>query len=302
MTPRPPAFTENRSPHYLVCGPLTPIYHAGLRRRPASAANLSRVQAHPLEMATMFSTKRSLRMVRLRLERLEARDMPTTRPIWGSYAHDPQHTDISAVASQPLETVRWSTPVDLAPNLQNGDILIHYGSPLVTANNTVLVPVKTNSTGAYRIEAHNGGTGQLMWEVTTDYTTPPSGWTPSFSPVLTPLGRLSFQGPGGTVYFIDNRIRPLPPCTSWRFRPEHLRCRRDDLQHCREDFDAHYLRQCRRYLFRLFRLRNHQRQSEKRTGSNRCQWSGNLGGRDGYGQRFEHRLGRFQLFTGAQQR
>jgi hypothetical protein len=115
------------------------------------------------------------------------------------------------VASQPLQTIRWSTPVDLAPQYQGGELLIHYGSPLVTANNTVLVPVKTSATGAFRIEAHNGGTGQLMWQVTTDYTTPASSWTPSFSPVLTPQGRLYFPGAGGTVYYLDNPDSPTTP-------------------------------------------------------------------------------------------
>ena len=43
-----------------------------------------------------------------------------------------------------------------------------------------------------------------MWEVDTDYTTPASEWTPSFSPVLTLQGRLYFQGAGGTVYYIDD--------------------------------------------------------------------------------------------------
>ena len=85
-----------------------------------------------------------------------------------------------------------------------GELLIHYGSPLVTANNTVLVPVKTTTAGGYRIEAHNGATGQLLWEVSTDYQTPTSDWTPSFAPVLTTQGRLYFPGGGGTVYYIDN--------------------------------------------------------------------------------------------------
>jgi hypothetical protein len=76
----------------------------------------------------------------------------------------------------------------------------------------VLVPVKTTDTGDYRIEAHNGSTGQLMWEVSTDYTTPASEWTPSFSPVLTPQGGLYFQGAGGTVYYIadpDSSTTPV---------------------------------------------------------------------------------------------
>jgi hypothetical protein len=65
---------------------------------------------------------------------------------WTTYAGNSQHTAVSAVAAQPLERIRWTTPVDLAP--PSGTILIHYGSPLVTSANTVIVPVKTGSTGA----------------------------------------------------------------------------------------------------------------------------------------------------------
>lgn len=145
------------------------------------------------------------RKVSLEIETLEAREVPAGQPVWGGFAHDPQHSDISTVASQALETIHWSTPVDLAPQSSSGgDLLIHYGSPLVTANNTVLVPVKTSANGNFRVEAHNGETGQLLWQAATDYTTPASSWTPSFSPVLTPQGRLYLPGAGGTIYYIDN--------------------------------------------------------------------------------------------------
>ena len=96
----------------------------------------------------------------LEIETLEAREVPTGLPVWGGYAHDPQHTGISTIASQALQTIRWSTPVDLAPQYSGSDLLIHYGSPLVTANNTVLVPVKTSANGNFRVEAHNGETGR----------------------------------------------------------------------------------------------------------------------------------------------
>src|SRR5262249_45102865 len=74
---------------------------------------------------------------------------PRTQAAWTPFAGNSQHTAVSAVAAQPLEVIRWSIPVDLAP----GAILIHYGSPLVTPANTVVVPVKTGSTGGYRVEA-----------------------------------------------------------------------------------------------------------------------------------------------------
>jgi Bacterial Ig-like domain (group 2) len=127
----------------------------------------------------------------------------TTGPAaWIMFAGDPQHTAVSTVASQPLETIRWSTPVDLAPPA--GEILIHYGSPLATPSNTIIVPVKTGSTGGFRVDAHNGENGALLWSQTTDYVLPPHNWTPSYAPALTTSNRLYFPGAGGTVYFRDN--------------------------------------------------------------------------------------------------
>jgi uncharacterized protein YjdB len=121
---------------------------------------------------------------------------------WLMFAGDPQHTAVSEVASPPLEAIRWSTPVDLAPPA--GEILIHYGSPLATPSNTIIVPVKTGSTGGFRVDARNGQNGALLWSQTTDYVLPMHNWTPSYSPALTPGNRLYFAGAGGTVYFRDN--------------------------------------------------------------------------------------------------
>jgi Calx-beta domain len=121
---------------------------------------------------------------------------------WSNFAGDPQHTAVSAVASQPLEVIHWSTPVDLAP--PSDPILIHYGSPLVTPANTIIVPVKTGNTGGFKVEARNGSNGGLIWSQTTDYILPLHNWTPSYSPALTPGNRVYFAGAGGTVYFRDN--------------------------------------------------------------------------------------------------
>ncbi len=120
---------------------------------------------------------------------------------WNGYAGDPQHTAISAVAASPLTTIRWSTPVDEAPPA--GTIYIHYGSPVITAANTVVVPVRAAG-GAYCIDAHAGADGSLLWETMTDYVITPTtgGWVPSFSPTLTPGGSLYYQGIGGTVWRI----------------------------------------------------------------------------------------------------
>jgi hypothetical protein len=140
---------------------------------------------------------------RLRLEALESRDLLSGGPIWGSYAQAPQHTGVSPVASQSLDVVGWSTPVDLSPQYSGGDLLIHYGSPLVTAANTVIVPVKTGATDGFKVEARSGSDGSLKWTQTTDYRLPPHNWVPSYSPTLTASGRLYYAGAGGTVYYLN---------------------------------------------------------------------------------------------------
>jgi hypothetical protein len=121
---------------------------------------------------------------------------------WNGYAHDSEHTARSQTASQGLSRIHWQTPVDLNPQYSGSDLLIHYGSPLVTAANTIIVPVKTGANGGFRVDAHNGNNnGALLWSQTTDYILPAHGWTPVFGPALTSAPRLYFPGTAGTVYY-----------------------------------------------------------------------------------------------------
>jgi hypothetical protein len=128
----------------------------------------------------------------------------TNQVPWRDYAHDAQHSAVSAVPSVPLAYIYWQTPVDLNPQCSGGELLIHYGSPLITSSNTVIVPVKTGAAGGFRIEARAGTNGALKWMQSTDYVLPPHGWTPSFSGTLTLSNRLYFPGGGGTVYYCDS--------------------------------------------------------------------------------------------------
>lgn len=123
---------------------------------------------------------------------------------WNTYGGNAQHTAISTVASQSLGQIVWQTPVDLDPQYSGTSLLIHYGSPLVSANNTVIVPVKTGATQGFRIEAHDGATGSLLWQHDSDYIMPLHNWTPSYAPTLTPNGRIYQAGAGGTLYYRDN--------------------------------------------------------------------------------------------------
>src|SRR5215471_4459235 len=82
-------------------------------------------------------------------------------PDWQGYGHDPQHSGIASVPAQRPLHVRWSTPVDLAPQYTGDTLYIHYGSPLVTRRNTVIVTVKVGATDGFQLEGHRGDTGAL---------------------------------------------------------------------------------------------------------------------------------------------
>jgi hypothetical protein len=127
---------------------------------------------------------------------------------WRNFGRDPQHTAISPVPSQSLNTIHWQTPVDLHPVYHANILFIHYGSPLVTSADTVIVPVKTGVDGKFTIEARSGTDGSLIWNAPSDYLLPPHNWTPEFGPTLTPASRLYFPGVAGTVYYRDSPDAP----------------------------------------------------------------------------------------------
>jgi hypothetical protein len=123
---------------------------------------------------------------------------------WSGYAHDPQHTGTSATAAQPLVSKHWQTPVDLnPPGGGTGPLFVHYGSPVITAANTILVPV-TSADGGYQLSAFQGATGTPLYTLTSDYTVPPNaGWIPPYGPALALGTRVYYPGAGGTVYYRD---------------------------------------------------------------------------------------------------
>src|SRR6478672_11649757 len=55
---------------------------------------------------------------------------------WAGFAGNAQHTALARTRPQPFGRIRWRAKVDLAPDLQFGELLIHYGSPMITAANT----------------------------------------------------------------------------------------------------------------------------------------------------------------------
>jgi len=142
--------------------------------------------------------------------------------VWAGYAHDPEHTGTSTTAAQRLNAKHWCTPVDQNPPgggaLQQvdcaggtgggtGPLYVHYGSPVVTAANTVIVPV-TLASGVYELRAFNGATGAAVYTASSCNTSgcyvPPSvssGWTPPYGPALSLGTRIYYPGPGGTIFY-----------------------------------------------------------------------------------------------------
>ena len=125
------------------------------------------------------------------------------RTPWSGHGHDAQHSAQSAVASQPLNRIVWKTSIDQFSEARGSFLRIHYGSPLVTRSNTVIVPVNTGLTNGFLVEAIAGATGVTNWTRATDYLLPPYNWLPGLGSALTPKNRLCFPGGGGTVYYCD---------------------------------------------------------------------------------------------------
>jgi hypothetical protein len=136
-----------------------------------------------------------------RLECLEDRVVPS----WFTFAGDPQHSGLSTVASQPVNAIHWQTTVDQNPS--GGPV--HYGSPVFTPTNTVIIPVKTGASNGFNVTARSGANGNLLWSIPTDYVMPPHGsWLPPYGPTLTSTNRLYFAGNGGTIYYVNNPDTP----------------------------------------------------------------------------------------------
>ncbi len=137
----------------------------------------------------------------------------SSAPVWAGFAGNAQHTSAAPASPQPLSRVRWHTPVDPAPDLSSGELLIHYGSPMITAANTVLVPTRVSATAGFQVDAYAGATGARRWSVPTDYRAPASSddgqtWTPPLPATLATGNRLAVAGGGGTVLMRANADDP----------------------------------------------------------------------------------------------
>ena len=132
------------------------------------------------------------------------------RAAWSMHAGNAQHTALSTVPTQPLQRIHWQTPVDLNPQYSGDVLFIHYGSPLVTEGNTVILPVKVGAADTFRVEARRGSDGLLLWQLDTDYLLPPHSWVPEVGLALAQGARVYFPGAGGTLLWTDALDQPGP--------------------------------------------------------------------------------------------
>ncbi len=108
--------------------------------------------------------------------------------------------------------MKWSTAVDQNAAGQSGDTLAHYGSPIITAANTVLVPVHTISS-AYQIEVHAGADGSLRAILPSGWIPPVSSVTPSFAPGLNARNIFFMPDANGTVSYVNDADAVVPVIT-----------------------------------------------------------------------------------------
>jgi hypothetical protein len=123
--------------------------------------------------------------------------------IVSTFGGNAQHTAEYTPAAQHLNAIHWSTPIDL----NNTGALAHYGAPLLTSANTIVVPVKTGANSGFEINVFNAANGAALYSLTTDYILPSFDWIPSYQPALAVNSvdtRLYYPGAGGTIYYIDN--------------------------------------------------------------------------------------------------
>ena len=118
---------------------------------------------------------------------------------WATFGHGPEHQGMSATPAQNILSIKWQTPVDLNPQYSGSILYAHYGSPLSTPRNTIVLAVKTGATDGFKVEGRRGSNGNLMWTQATDYSVPSHSWFPVCQPTLLPGNEVMIPAAGGTV-------------------------------------------------------------------------------------------------------
>jgi Bacterial Ig-like domain (group 3)/Putative Ig domain/Ubiquitin-activating enzyme E1 FCCH domain len=96
------------------------------------------------------------------IERLEDRALLSAT--WTQLNGNAQHTGDTTAVAQPIDHVLYSVPLDLEPWGA-----VHYGDPVFTSGNTVIVPIKVTWSAQdqnaqnFFVEGLNTVTGQVLW-------------------------------------------------------------------------------------------------------------------------------------------
>jgi hypothetical protein len=147
------------------------------------------------------------------------------QPIWAQYGKNAQHTGIVTTGIQAMNAVLWQTPVDLLPPYAGSELFIHYGSPIVSAAGTVVLPVRNGpgdtwptNKDTYQFEGHNPTTGATLFTVQSDFTDwMPHDWTPDVGAVIDGNNKLYIPGAGGTVFIRSSADAPTASLTRVSF-------------------------------------------------------------------------------------
>ena len=131
--------------------------------------------------------------------------LAVAQPQWSQYGGNAQHTGIAPGPIQRMNHILWQVPIDTNPPYSGTDLLIHYGSPLVSRGGAVLATVRiegaqNSAPYTYEIQALDPGTGKPLWTQKTDWIEPQHDWIPSCGSCIGPDDRLYTPGAGGTVY------------------------------------------------------------------------------------------------------
>jgi hypothetical protein len=133
---------------------------------------------------------------------------------WAGFAGNAQHAAVARSRPQAFRRIRWTAKVDLSPPLLFDTLPIHYGSPMITAANTVLVPTRKSTKAGFRVDAYSGRSGARRWSLGTDWRPMPFAsngryvWVPPLPAVLTPHASLAVAGAGGTVLLRKHANNP----------------------------------------------------------------------------------------------
>jgi hypothetical protein len=125
------------------------------------------------------------------------------QPAWTGFAANAQHTAVGAASPQPLDSIHWQARVDHHPQYsQSEGPFSHYGSPMITSTDTVVVPTRLGARKGFELRAYAGTDGTRMWRLATDYTLP-LGVSLQFPPPLPATlvddSHVAVAGAGGTL-------------------------------------------------------------------------------------------------------